>query len=470
MSFLVPEDDAEATLADALALIDAYASDGGDAGDLIAGCGGVACPPSRQGQRRNQNPKSSRTSSKDKKHTSQDALGYSTQLQQRKKAELLALRYQVMELETQLTQLLQRRQQQRASTRNPADCITKCTYTTSGDNASDVEKLAASEGCNSSAWFKQVVVEFRRRQRSEETNRKLKEIWVRQAKLNGSFRHLLRRRSLLYVRASASWLISVGQFPMDRESAAASELADSIEDETMAIISQLEKSVDRLYLDSNSVFDADHPATLSCSTNVKRSSDTCGNCIEIITTTPVAYALPDAATVVWKGLNVKCTDPERIYRFVRPHSYCLDSLYLNLRRVVLIFKNFMVALHNKAGVLKIDGFQFMRKFEEPDRVVLIKTNVLKLPDYGLGFRERTWIIISRSTSDAVHSSVARICYQVYAESPEGCSVREDVAPIRDYVLSALSAKARHGHQELQNLLIEEERRASIGNLAFTCAA
>ncbi|RLN49698.1 hypothetical protein BBJ28_00005029 [Nothophytophthora sp. Chile5] len=424
MSFLVPEDDAEATLADALALIDAYAGDDADADELVADCGGVACPPSRQEQRHSKQPKISRTNS------SQDTLGYSTQLQQRKKAELLALRYQVMELETQLNQLLQRRQHQRASTRNPTDRITKYTHTTSEGNASDVEKLAASEGCNSPAWFKQVIVEFRRRQRAEETNRKLKDIWGREFIFE------------------------------DYESgeAAAPDLAESIEDETMSIISQLEKSVDRLYLDSNSVFDADEPTTISCSTNVKRSGDTYGNCIEIITTTPVACALQDAAAVVWKDVNIKCTDPERIYRFIRGRKP--DSLE----------KNFMVALHNKAGVFKIDGVQFMRKFEEPDRVVLIKTNVLKLPDYGLGFRERTWIIISRSKSDAAHASVARICYQLYAESLEGCSVRGDVAPIRDYVLSALSGKARHGHQEMQNLLIEEERRTSIGNLAFTCSA
>eukprot|EP00644_Phytophthora_capsici_P016927 jgi/Phyca11/574100/estExt2_Genewise1.C_PHYCAscaffold_590150 len=179
----------------------------------------------------------------------------------------------------------------------------------------------------------------------------------------------------------------------------------------MTIISQLEKCVETLYLNSNSVFPPDLPETISCNTRVKRSGDTNGNCIEIITTTPVSSPLSIAANVVWKDLNVKSQDPERIYSFIRGRKP--DSLE----------KNFLVALHNPSGVLKIDGFQFMRKFEESDRVV---------------FRDRCWIIISRSKSDPTHASVARTYYQLYAEGTGSASSNEDVAHTRDYILSSLS--------------------------------
>lgn len=99
------------------------------------------------------------------------------------------------------------------------------------------------------------------------------------------------------------------------------ELASSVEDQTMTIISKLEKSVESLYLASDSVFPPDLPATISCNTRVKCSGDTNGNCIEIVTTTPVSCPLRVAADVVWKDLNVKSQDPERIYSFVRRNLY-----------------------------------------------------------------------------------------------------------------------------------------------------
>ncbi|KAG1691807.1 hypothetical protein DVH05_026182 [Phytophthora capsici] len=345
-----------------------------------------------------------------------DSQCYSTQLQQRKKAELRALREQTLELQEQVKVLLQRRQKSRAGkAKNP---------------------ITQNEEDDSREWFQKAVNEFQRRQKAERTNRKLREIWANQGKVNGAFRHLVQRRSLLYGK----------DFVFEDEEN--KTLESSVADETMTIISQLEKCVETLYLNSNSVFPPDLPETISCNTRVKRSGDTNGNCIEIITTTPVSSPLNIAANVVWKDLNVKSQDPERIYSFIRGRKP--DSLE----------KNFLVALHNPSGVLKIDGFQFMRKFEESDRVVVIKHNILTLPHMGLKFRDRCWIIISRSKSDPTHASVARTYYQLYAEGTGSASSNEDVAHTRDYILSSLSGKVRRDHQMLQNLLIEEDRRAA----------
>ncbi|KAF4317111.1 hypothetical protein BBO99_00007011 [Phytophthora kernoviae] len=234
-----------------------------------------------------------------------------------------------------------------------------------------------------------------------------------------------------------------------------SSVETSVEDETMSIIAQLEKSVESLYLASDSVFPPDLPATISCNTRIKRTDDSQGNCIEVVTTTPVSCSLRVAADVVWKDLNVKGQDPERIYHFIQRRKP--DSLE----------KNFLIALHNPSGVLKIDGFQFMRKYEEPDRVVLIKANTLTLSNMGLRFRDRCWIIISRSNADPKHAAVARTCYQLYAEGSENFSTREDIVQTRDYILSSLSGKVRRDHQMLQNLLIEEDRRAASRVVSMT---
>jgi hypothetical protein len=110
------------------------------------------------------------------------------------------------------------------------------------------------------------------------------------------------------------WLCQGKDFVFEDEEAKA---VNNVEEETMNIISQLEKSVEALYLASDSVFPPDLPATISCNTSVKHS-DANGNCIEVVTTTPVSCPLRVAADVVWKDLNVKSQDPERSYSFVRP--------------------------------------------------------------------------------------------------------------------------------------------------------
>ncbi|KAL3670895.1 hypothetical protein V7S43_004080 [Phytophthora oleae] len=406
MSFLEREEDMDAMLAEALAFIDECDSNGKPVKTRSSNSSSVSSSVVAR-----KPPKSNKT-----QRRVGESQCYSTQLQQRKKAELRALREQAVDLQEQVKVLLHRRQKSRAG--------------------KEKNSITQNEEDDSREWFQKAVNEFQRRQKAERTNRKLKEIWANQGKVNGAFRHLVQRRSLLYGK----------DFVFEDEEHKA--LESSVEDETMTIISQLEKSVETLYLTSNSVFPPDLPETISCNTRVKRSSDMNGNCIEIITTTPVSSSLNFAADVVWKDLNVKSQDPERIYSFIRGRKP--DSLE----------KNFLIALHNPSGVLNIDGFQFMRKFEESDRVVVIKHNILTLPHMGLEFRDRCWIIISRSKSDPTHASVARTCYQLYAEGSENFSSNEDVVHTRDYILSCLSGKVRRDHQMLQNLLIEEDRRAA----------
>lgn len=385
MSFLEREEDADAMLAEALAFID-------------------ECNDKKT-------PKTSQKATRKPQKALQAQQCYSTQLQRRKKAELRALRDEALELEQQVSLLLKRRQGKRGK---------------GGEKAED----------DSQEWFKRAVNEFKQRQQAERKNRKLKEIWKNQEKVNAAFRHLTQRRSLLYGQEEV----------FDEE-----HKVVSLEDETMNIIAQLEKSVERLYLASDTVFPPDLPDTISCNTRVKRTDESQGNCIEVVTTTPVSCSLRVAADVVWKDLNVKGQDPERIYRFIQR------------RKPNSLEKNFLVALHNPSGVLKIDGFQFMRKYEEADRVVLIKANVLTLSNMGLRFHDRCWIIISRSKADPTHAAVARTCYQLYAEGSEasnGFATHEDIVHTRDYILSSLSGKVRRDHQMLQNLLIEEDRRAA----------
>jgi hypothetical protein len=180
MSFLEREEDMDAMLAEALAFIDKCDSDGRAKRTRTSKISSTS---------RSLVAKITQKNSKTQSRHNGDTLCYSTQLQQRKKAELRALREQALELEQQVQLLLQRRRQ-RQSKRVAGE---KTPPTQVEDDS--------REG------FEKAVGEFQQRQKAERTNRKLKDIWANQNKVNGAFRHLAQRRSLLYVGRWRGWKV-----------------------------------------------------------------------------------------------------------------------------------------------------------------------------------------------------------------------------------------------------------------------
>ncbi|KAG7378016.1 hypothetical protein PHYPSEUDO_010700 [Phytophthora pseudosyringae] len=335
--------------------------------------------------------------------------GYTTRVQQQKKAELQALRGQVHGLQQQVEQLKRLRPN---------------TVTTRSVDPQIAEQQAK--------WELLVVKQVGDRLRSEETNRKLKTILAHQVEVDKNLRRILQKRSLLQ---GIDFVF--GNEPTSRYSFAAFENSTSIVD-------HLEQKVAELYLDSGSVFQAGTLSTIACSMQMKHVSGL-GMTAEALSTTPVQCPMEVAADICWRDLSVPRPCPEKWAQSMKgspPHSH---------------EKNWILTLQSSSYVKQVKGVQFLRKYEEPNRTVIIKADLMVLNNEELQFRDQTWTVISRSESNP-NASVVRVREQMYLDRGAGgiASARpEDVEYAQSVVLRNLNWKLREHTQHLQDQLIEE---------------
>ncbi|KAL3670952.1 hypothetical protein V7S43_004137 [Phytophthora oleae] len=335
--------------------------------------------------------------------------GYTTRVQQKKKAELQQLRDQVKLLEQH------------------SDHLKKLRPSSSESGPLDPE-IAMQQA----KWEQLVAVEYEARRQSEETNRKLKAILAQQVEVDKNLRRVLQKRSLMQ---GIDFVF--GNEPTSSYSFAAFENSKSIMD-------HLEQKVAKLYMDSHVIFQNDAPSSISCNMQMKHIT-TLGMTAEALSTTPVLCPMEVAADICWKDLSVHRPCPEKWARCMRgsqPHSH---------------EKNWILTLQCQSYVKQVKGVQFLRKYIEPNRIVIIKADLMELNNEEIQFRDQTWTIISRSETNP-NAAVVRVCEQMYLDRQAGgiASARtEDVQYAQNVVLRNLNWVLRKHTQHLQDQLIGE---------------
>ncbi|KAG7377224.1 hypothetical protein PHYBOEH_000984 [Phytophthora boehmeriae] len=276
-------------------------------------------------------------------------------------------------------------------------------------------------------WKKLAADTYEERRRSEETNRRLKNIMAYQVQVDKNLRRVLQKRSLLQ-----GLDFVFGNEPTSRYSFNAFE-------NSKAIVEHLEQKVAQHYLDSGSLFQSGQPPVISCSTQIKLHR-TLGKTAENLSTTPMDCPMEAAAEIAWKYLTIHRPCPEKWARCIRgnqPNS---------------IEKNWILTLQCQSYVKQVKGVQFLRKFEEPNRIVIVKADLMTLTDEGLQFRDQCWTIITRSETNP-NASVVRVCEQIFVARQDNCSARpEDVEYAQNVVLKNLNWKLREHsitHQFIQ---------------------
>lgn len=105
--------------------------------------------------------------------------------------------------------------------------------------------------------------------------------------------------------------------------------------------------------------------------------------------------------------------------------------------------------------MRLNGLQYVRKYDEPNRVVIVRSTLLLLPTSGAKFRDRTWMVITPSPEDPIHKSVVRYCYRVYTEPEATASLsRADLDHLRNFVSSTLMNGMRMFAQMIQNAMLD----------------
>ncbi|GMF61708.1 unnamed protein product [Phytophthora fragariaefolia] len=200
----------------------------------------------------------------------------STVLQRRKKAEILALRVEVEQLETQLEQLKN---------------VPGATLALAGDTALALQQKAAR---GTLTFQEQAALQCRARLEAEKTNSRLKSMVTRQVQASEALRNLLQQT------AAMAGMDFLQQDPYTL-------LVDS----TACTMAMLERRVDGLYLESDEVFRPDLLKSISVEASTKQSQSL-GKTVEILSTTPMMCSLKGASDLLWKWLSIT----ERNYTLV----------------------------------------------------------------------------------------------------------------------------------------------------------
>jgi hypothetical protein len=110
-------------------------------------------------------------------------------------------------------------------------------------------------------------------------------------------------------------------------------------------------------------------------------------------------------------------------------------------------------------VREINGFTFVRKTEEPNRVILVEADRLLLSTQGLEFRVQRWTVITRGEDATQPSAVVRTLVQLHAEVADGCAGNtQDIQDAEELVLGTFSQRM-HGYlQRQQTEFVQEAER------------
>ncbi|KAL4165591.1 hypothetical protein KRP22_014301 [Phytophthora ramorum] len=388
MSLLEATSDDEVTVSEAIAFIDSFQAgfNENDGGSTIS----VQSPPpdsdnsmvssSLSSQR---NSAAGKENAKRKKNPNPP--GYSTRVQQRKRAEIQSLRHEARALEDQLDQL-----------KNGQPVVnTAYTHVTEGETA-----------IYQSKWKAVIELERNARRESEEKNRKLKEMLTHQMEANRDLRCTLKKSSLL---KGIEFVFETKPTP--------SYFFSAFEN-SKAIIGHLEELVVKMYLASGPLFESWSSSSLGYSMQTKFDKQR-GKIAEMKATTPVACPMETC------GRKPKSQE-----------------------------KSWILSLKCQSYVKRVNGLQLLQRFEEPNRIVLARTDLMTLTTEGLQFRNKCITIITRSETDPQHASVVRIYEEIFMDPQEGFQARpEDVAYAQNIVLKHLSWKLHECSQRLQETLM-----------------
>ncbi|KAL4087991.1 hypothetical protein PRIC1_012421 [Phytophthora ramorum] len=411
MSLLEATSDDEVTVSEAIAFIDSFQERfyENDRGSTIS----VQSPPPDSDNSMISSSLSSQRSSaagkeNAKRKKNPNPPGYSTRVQQRKRAEIQSLRHEARALEDQLDQL-----------KNGQPVVnTAYTHVTEGETA-----------IYRSKWKAVIELERNARRESEEKNRKLKEMLAHQMEANRDLRCTLKKRSLL---KGIEFVFETKPTP--------SYFFSAFEN-SKAIIGHLEELVVKMYLASGPLFESWSSSSLGYSMQTKFDKQR-GKIAEMKATTPVACPMEVAAEVVWQEQNGHRPDPQKWAQRTcgrKPKSQ---------------EKSWILSLKCQSYVKRVNGLQLLQRFEEPNRIVLARTDLMTLTTEGLQFRNKCITIITRSETDPQHASVVRIYEEIFMDPQEGFQARpEDVAYAQNIVLKHLSWKLHECSQRLQETLM-----------------
>eukprot|EP00644_Phytophthora_capsici_P007947 jgi/Phyca11/575673/estExt2_Genewise1.C_PHYCAscaffold_770081 len=208
-------------------------------------------------------------------------------------------------------------------------------------------------------------------------------------------------------------------------------------DLTDVVLAELEMTIATLYMKTNTMFPPLQGQPVVSFTTKDRNEDPLGTYIEIATTTPMACPLHVAAEILWERTSKGPKDLEKVPQSMR--AKCYNTLARSCKLDMF-------------NTVRIDGLNFVRRYFDANRIVLVSTATWFLPAKGVRFQDNIWTIVSPSPVDPQNSSVVQSFCQFGAHSSG--LMKEDIVPAQEYVRASIGSKLRQLQEKQQKYLLE----------------
>ncbi|KAF1321839.1 hypothetical protein FI667_g11697, partial [Globisporangium splendens] len=341
---------------------------------------------------------------RDAKGRSRDKALAVSRLRARKKAEMLALRSEVVELQEKLSELQNARQV--------------------GKSMQVLMRLQRDQDAKSttprtaSTWLKIAAVQARERFKSEALNGRLKDAVERQMQIHKALRGFLDSPELSQIVTD----LQAGALEMYRQ---VDQIVESF------------RSVD--------------PNSKLTSTEVKQDP-LHGTLVQMQTQTPLRGGFHEAGLFLWSKLTAPHLTAHSS-RFRVKNCEVTESTYR--KSYMLMFDT------TRAGPVEIHGIMYVQRFDEPHHVALTFNSIVLTANNGLRFRENCWMVVSASpTGDTQFPTVLQTSYQVFSDTSSSANdfafdaddENETATTIKEVVLDSLSERAHEVHKMMHEMM------------------
>ncbi|RLN65943.1 hypothetical protein BBJ28_00008036 [Nothophytophthora sp. Chile5] len=283
-------------------------------------------------------------------------------------------------------------------------------------------------------WFEAATNEAAKRRKTEELNGELKTLVSEYVKMKEAMRGLLGKtppllavsilelcrtmgedRSLNFVRGTCT--IQRIQATSDCSlPSPTNKLLRPSQTELKDLIPLLFASTDAVFAGAFAPDDL-RAESISSSMRINQQDPIVGLCVELSATTPLPCSIEDVNGILWGMLSGKeWFDKQKLvnYEVCIRSSSCTYTLAMELtQRSMELGYTIGYRGHSKTTVHS--GVSLIKRREEENRIVMVSATQASDACGHPCFRQRSWVMISRSSKNPLQASVVRIFCQLSAE-------------------------------------------------------
>uniref|UniRef100_K3W8T5 START domain-containing protein n=1 Tax=Globisporangium ultimum (strain ATCC 200006 / CBS 805.95 / DAOM BR144) TaxID=431595 RepID=K3W8T5_GLOUD len=369
-----------------------------------------------------------------------------------RKQELLYLREQMKELETQLRVIQKVKPRQAASPYQIVPMIGSHHQ----QHRAYFQQQQSSNSAVACVWKEVAKRQSDERINSERENIRLKIVLENQIKIAKSLEQILNKTaSTTQIENCLDAKRMPHIFPGSADRTTAGTFADLL------------AGVEQSYAEIDAVLEANGLSQLEKTHSGAQLHANKGNgmFLEVFASKVLPFGIRDTARAVWHHFNfTKEHQPQRQYNNLAAKSS--DATEDTL------VENFKIVLQANRTSANFEIKQILRRYEEEDRTVIVWRAFIDpitfsdAPLSGLRFLEKGYIVIKKPTTISDNFSLLQT---VYITKPTSITTGKDVAAgdhpqvgaVSDFVVSMTEANIRASHQMIENVLLQQAMNIRI---------